>query len=430
MIEWYEIFFIFLTSKIRMVLGLYITAKLLDFPKIRKSAFRLSTVGAVFVTFFTMLTFLLSHICAVVFEVGILVGILRYSFREEKRMCLFIAFFYETAMALSEFLFSAGLGVLLKNNRFIENVTTEHMVSALIVQLLTACVLLMIKRSRNFTHKEATIPISAVSLAGMLGVILLSEQKIIPINDSELTTWIILVLLLMAAVLFFNLNRQYKAERENSVLKEERAEMLERDYQALNKTYSANAKLYHDIHNHFEVMHRYLEQGNTEAAIQYLENLRTPVREITQTVWTGDEAIDYLINSKMTFAEQNNVQTKLNVEFPHNTDIRSVDLTAILGNLLDNALEGVMAVKNNLRFINLTIRRINNMLIIKVENSFDESLVIVNGKLQTSKPDKSLHGWGLKSALSAAEKYDGAVETSCENNIFQTVVTLSYQAVK
>ena len=55
-----------------------------------------------------------------------------------------------------------------------------------------------------------------------------------------------------------------------------------------------------------EVMYRYLEQGNTEAAIQYLDDLRTPVREIAQTVWTGDEAIDYLINSKMTFAEQQN----------------------------------------------------------------------------------------------------------------------------
>jgi len=430
MIEWYEIIFYFLTSKIRMVLGLYLVAKLLNFPKISRNAFRLSTVGAVFITLFTMFTFALPHVCVVVFEMGILVGILYYLFREETRMCLFVAFFYEIAMALWEFLISAGFGVLLQNNRFIENTTMEYMVSTLIVQLLMACILMMINRSRNFTHKEATRLISAIALAGMFGVILLSEQQIIPINDSELTTWIILALLLMMAVLFFNLNRQYKAERENAKLKEEHAEILERDYQSLNKTYSANAKLYHDIHNHIEVLYRYLEQGKTDAAVQYLEDLRTPVREITQTVWTGDEAIDYLINSKMTFAEQLNIQTKLNIEFPRNTNIRSVDLTAILGNLLDNALEAVIAAKDNLRFVNLTIRRINDMLIIKVENSFDESPVVSHGELQTSKSDKSLHGWGLKSVLSAAERYDGTIETSCENHVFQAVVTLSFRAVE
>lgn len=428
MIEWYDMIFYFLTSKIRIVLGMYLVAKLLNFPKISRSAFRLSTVGAVIITLFTALA--LPHICVMAVEIVILIVIIHHLFHEETRLCLFVAFVYEVDIALLEFLVSAGIGVLLRNNRFIENTTMENMVSALLVQLLMAGILLLVNRSRNFTYKEATRLVSTIALAGMFGVILLSKQQIIPINDSELTTWIILVLLLMMAVLLFTLNRQYKVERENVKLKEEHTEILERDYQSLNKTYSANAKLYHDIHNHIEVLFRYLEQGKTDAAIQYLEDLRTPVRELTQTVWTGDEAIDYLINSKMTYAEQQNIQTKLNIEFPRNTNIRSVDLTAILGNLLDNALEAAIATKGDYRFIHLTIRRINNMLVIKIENGVDERPVVIDGELQTSKADKSLHGWGLKSTFSAAERYDGVVETSCENHIFQAVVTLSYQAVK
>lgn len=428
MTEWYQVILYFLTSKIRIVLGLYLVVKLLNFPEIDKRAYRLSTVGALFITVFTMLA--LPHICIAAVEIGILLGITYYVFRKETRMCMFLIFFYEIAIALWEFLISAGIGILLKNKSFIVNTTPEYMLIELFVLLLMAGVLLLVNRRKDFTHKDATRLASTLAIVGMFGVILLSEQQIIPINDSELTTWIILSPLLMIAVLFFNLNRQYEIERENVRLKEEHAEMLERDYRALNKTYIANSKLYHDIHNHIEVMHRYLEQGKTDDAIRYLEDLRIPVQEITQTVWTGDEAIDYLVNSKMTFAEQQRIRTNLNIEFPRNTNIRSVDLTAILGNLLDNALEAAVAAKGDFRFINLTIRRIHNMLIIKIENGFAEKPVVVDGELQTSKTDKSMHGWGLKSIISAAEKYDGVVETSCSNHTFQAVVTLSYEAVE
>lgn len=428
MTEWYQVILYFLTSKIRIILGLYIVVKLLNFPEIDKRTYRLSNVGALFITVFTMLA--LPNICIAAVEIGILLGITYYVFRKETRMCMFLIFFYEIAIALWEFLISAGIGILLKNKSFIVNSTTEYMLVELFVLLLLAGVLLLVNRRKNFTHKDATRLASTIAIMGMFGVILLSEQQIVPINDSELTTWIILSPLLMVAVLFFNLNRQYEIERDNVRLKEEHAEMLERDYRALNKTYIANAKLYHDIHNHIEVMHRYLEQGKTDDAIQYLEDLRIPVREITQTVWTGDEAIDYLINSKMTFAEQQHIHTNLNIEFPRNTNIRSVDLTAILGNLLDNALEAAVTAKGDFRFINLTIRRINNMLIIKIENGFDKTPVVIDDEVKTSKADKSLHGWGLKSIISAAEKYDGTVETSYSNHTFQAVVTLSYEAVE
>lgn len=158
--------------------------------------------------------------------------------------------------------------------------------------------------------------------------------------------------------------------------------------------------------------------------------MRTPVREISQTVWTGDKALDYLISSKMALAEQRKVKTKANIEYPHNTNIRSVDLTTILGNLLDNALEAAEAAPGELRFLNLTIRRINAMLIIKVENGYGNAPTENSGELETTKEDKAAHGWGLKSVQTAAERYDGTITTDYKDGVFQSVVTLSFQPVK
>lgn len=98
--------------------------------------------------------------------------------------------------------------------------------------------------------------------------------------------------------------------------------------------------------------------------------------------------------------------------------------------MLDNALEAVEHTEGQFRFINLTIRRINEMLIIRSENGCRAAPVIADGEVKTSKEDKNLHGWGLKSVRTAAEHYDGTVETMYENNRFCTVVTLSYEPVR
>ena len=272
--------------------------------------------------------------------------------------------------------------------------------------------------------------LSVLVVLGMVGAVTLSEQKTLPLDENLVGTWIILSMVLMFAILFYRVNRQREMESEIARLKQEQAEIVERDYQALRRTYEGNAKLYHDLHNHIEAIYQCLLQGDTEEAARYCEDLRTPVREISQTVWTGDKALDYLISSKMALAEQEQIKTKVNIEYPHNTNIRSVDLTTILGNLLDNALEAAQAAPDGLRFLNLTIRRINAMLIIKVENGYGHDLKREDGKLLTTKSDRAFHGWGLKSVQTAADRYDGTISTDDKDGIFQSVVTLSFQAIK
>ena len=219
-------------------------------------------------------------------------------------------------------------------------------------------------------------------------------------------------------------------EKKIAHLEKEKNVLLMRDYQMLRNTYAANAKLFHDFHNHIEALYRYLEKDRTAEAVSYLESLRSPTRAVTQPVWVGDEAVGYLINSKITLAASQEIQMNCNIEYPQHTNIRSVDLVAILGNLLDNAFEAVDGTEGNMRFINLTIRRINEMLVIKAENGCNTTPVVADGDLQTSKADKTLHGWGLQSVRTVAERYDGTIETEYSNHTFRAVVTLSFEAVK
>ncbi|MFG6358918.1 MAG: GHKL domain-containing protein [Acetatifactor sp.] len=426
MMGWYQIISFLFTNGLRIFFGLYLVMVVLKVSGDRKRAGVLSAFGAVFITALSCLTVPQIYIAGV--EIIILILIIRRLLGAELRMPLFLTFFYEIAVALWEFMISAGLGILFRSEVFLDSDAPEYMAAVWIVRALMVGIAFLAAKVGQGRNRSRSI--SAVAVAGLFGVVFLSGQNIIPIEEERMTTWIIFSVLILVAVLFFYLSRQYEMEKKIACLEIEKNALLTRDYQMLKNTYAANARLFHDFHNHIEALYRYLEKDRTAEAVQYLESLRSPIEAVTQPVWVGDEAVDYLINSKRTLALSREIQVNCNIEFPQHTNIRSVDLVAILGNLLDNALEAVEGTEGDLRFINLTVRRIHEMLIIKLENGCKTAPVMAEGELKTTKQDTGLHGWGLQSVRATAERYDGTVETEYGNNRFCTVVTLSYEPIK
>lgn len=426
MMDWSQIVSSLCTNELRLVLGLYLVARGMDFPMERK-ALLLAGAGGCLVTALQILSS--PFIGVITVEVLVIAALSGYYLRTKVNLCLYLAIFYEMGVGLWDFLLQDGLGILFQSDRFVDPEAPEHFAGIWLVRLVMVGVAVFLAKH----PKESTTPMrlaSAAGILGLLGAVTLSEQTILPLNDDQTGTWIIISMVVLFSVLFYRLRQQREIELEIAQLKQNQAEILERDYQALSRTYESNAKLYHDLHNHIEAVYQCLTQGDVGEAIRYCEDLRTPVREISQTVWTGDKALDYLISSKMSAAEQAQIKTTVNIEYPHNTNIRSVDLTTILGNLLDNALEAVETAPDKLRFLSLTIRRINAMLIIKVENGYGNAPADNGGELETTKKDKDSHGWGLKSVQTAADRYDGTLTTDYKDGIFQSVVTLSFQPVK
>lgn len=426
MMDWVQVISYLCSNELRLFLGLYLVEKLTDFHLERK-ALLLTGVGGGLATILQAVSLPTIGVMAV--EVLVITAAAWRYQREKMNLCLFLAIFYEIGVGLWDFLLQAGLGILFRSENFVNPESPEHLAGIWLVRLAILGVAIFFAKQQ----KQSSAPMrlaSAAAMLGLFGAVTLSQQTILPLSDEQAGTWVILSMVLLFSILFYRLSRQREMELEIAQLKQDQAEILERDYQALSRTYESNAKLYHDLHNHIEAIYQCLNQGDIREAVRYCEDLRTPVREISQTVWTGDKALDYLISSKMSLAEQKRIRTKVNIEYPHNTNIRSVDLTTILGNLLDNALESADTAPDKLRFLNLTIRRINAMLIIKVENGYGNAPTENDGKLTTSKADKASHGWGLKSVQTAADRYDGTITTDYKNGVFQSVVTLSFQPVK
>lgn len=267
-------------------------------------------------------------------------------------------------------------------------------------------------------------------LAGMAGLIYLAEKTRRTFRFSIVVDWITFGVIMALAVTVAVLFQKRKYEIDCLHFMEMRNKLLQENYQNLNQAYTANAKLYHDFNNHMNVLYQFLIRGDAKMAMEYLDNISEPIRETMKKTWTGNDVVDVVINSKLSKMEKEGIKTSVNVEFPGNTDILQNDVCTILSNLLDNAIEACEKTRDTShKWIQITIRTINEMVLFKIENGLEEKPRFKNMKLITTKVDKTFHGWGMKSVGTAIKKYDGVMQYTVEENKFSVVVTLNFNLI-
>lgn len=144
--------------------------------------------------------------------------------------------------------------------------------------------------------------------------------------------------------------------------------------------------------------------------------------------FTGNPVTDVVINEAAAQAENLKCEFQTDFSFPEGSGISATDVGIILNNLLDNALEAVAVITEKERYIKLTGERKESFFLIRAENSFDGKILkdkdgsIVSKKKHEA--DGDLHGIGLKSVMSIADKYLGAMDVSVEDKVFMVKVML------
>lgn len=208
--------------------------------------------------------------------------------------------------------------------------------------------------------------------------------------------------------------------------------MLNEQYEVLQKTYTDNAMLFHDMNNHLQTIYHMAEDSGNTQIKEYVSRISSPVREISNILWSGIGIVDAIINAKKKYAESKGYSLWVDVELPSNTGIATEDFCTILSNLLDNAIESLdrqsgipkdsIPDSSNL-LIKVSLRRINHFLMIQVSNPCFEIPKLQKGRFDSLKPDKLRHGWGLKSIKKSVAKYNGSFSCDIsEGNFIATVI--------
>ncbi|MBO5468619.1 MAG: GHKL domain-containing protein [Lachnospiraceae bacterium] len=123
---------------------------------------------------------------------------------------------------------------------------------------------------------------------------------------------------------------------------------------------------------------------------------------------TENSIIDTFVNSKYTISRENGICFVANLNIPSEIPFSGEDISIILGNALDNAMEACLRGKVKNPYIKLEISYNQGNLAIMVENSFDGILKRERkGGWVTRKGDFLQHGIGIQSMRNVIRKYNG-----------------------
>ena len=86
------------------------------------------------------------------------------------------------------------------------------------------------------------------------------------------------------------------------------------------------------------------------------------------------------------------------------------DIGIILSNLLDNAIEACQKQSKSEKEVLVFLSITGGYYRIVVKNTIDASVLNTNRQLRTSKIDKLIHGWGLKSVADLVDANHGFMD--------------------
>ena len=137
---------------------------------------------------------------------------------------------------------------------------------------------------------------------------------------------------------------------------------------------------------------------------------------------TGNVMVDAILNSKLTLIQERHIQTDATALVPEDIPISGIDLSVLIGNLLDNAMEACMQMPESERFIRIYIDIVKKQLYISVTNSMNGQARKTGGHFTSDK--QGHHGFGLLRIDSIVQKYGGFLNRQTENGVFATEVML------
>lgn len=216
------------------------------------------------------------------------------------------------------------------------------------------------------------------------------------------------VLLFISDIMVFAVyeNMQRKSEEIMKVNMERQREDINRDYYAVLDKQNENMHIMvHDIKNHLGVIESIADNDKVTAYIGELCSNIGKYYAVSQL--TGNKMLDIIIGKYTALCSKNGLDFNAkaltsNLSFVHDSDI-----SAMVGNLLDNAFEAAKQAENGkIEFSLYTID--GKSCVVSVINTALTAPKCENETLVSAKPDAQSHGYGIKSIKKTAEKYGGS----------------------
>jgi len=164
--------------------------------------------------------------------------------------------------------------------------------------------------------------------------------------------------------------------------------------------------LAHDFKQKVDTLRTLNDMGKSNELTAFLSEIsqNSPISDMLDT---GNVMMDAVLSSKETEALRNQINFTLKMDIPHGIPDISIDICTLLGNALDNAIEGCARAPIDNRFINIEIRATKTQFLCLVINTLDKKPIREGCFLKSSKTGAGNHGIGLKSMKQTCDALGG-----------------------
>jgi sensor histidine kinase regulating citrate/malate metabolism len=245
------------------------------------------------------------------------------------------------------------------------------------------------------------------------------------IDGMSNTVWIQLEILQLAIagcaeIVITSTGHMLALEKErNELLKKEMLfEKRQQQYLIQKETIEAVNRKYHDL-KHYIAGFEAMDLKNTKDMEDYLGALKQEIEPFECIQKTGNEVMDLLLFERIQECQKKGIRLVPFVDGRCLSFLHTMDLCAIFGNAMDNAIEATERVRYvNMREISVKIGVSDCMLIMRFQNYYDGTLLRQGDRLLSSKEEKQDHGYGLENIQRIAEKYGGTVASDADEQEF------------
>lgn len=196
-------------------------------------------------------------------------------------------------------------------------------------------------------------------------------------------------------------------------------DMLQRhytNYRLSEESIALVNKKYHDLKHQIKLLRSELQ---SEEKLAYLDQMEQEIRSYESQNKTGNRVLDTILTADSVKCHSRGIRMTCVADGQLLDFMNPMDLSALFGNALDNAIESVSKISDpEKRLIHVSVARQKNFLRIRVENCYEGEIRFRQGVPVTTK-DANYHGFGLKSMQQTVEKYNGSMTIHAQDGWFE-----------
>ena len=310
------------------------------------------------------------------------------------------------------------IGIILTSSLFKERAQDILLVeSAITISIFLFFIFLLSKIKRKETMVNNSLPMKKgvvivsliLTLCFMSGG-LLYLQNYLPEKRLRMMAGLLggLAYFCIVIIMIYILSIKSHSEKIERLVETERRlkQMGENYYEALLKKEEETKRYRHDMQNHILCLKEYAKEENALFTLQYIESLQERVEEIQKKVFfTGNDILDIFLNYYLQPLE--NIEIMVTGMCKTKLKIDQVDFCIIVSNILQNAVEEILRLKDNHRYIIIKVVQGKSYFKLEVRNSSDKEFDLKKKMILTQKKDKENHGIGINNIRETIEKNSG-----------------------